>query len=1125
MSEQDSLARQRAIDPKYSFLVQAPAGSGKTELLTQRFLALLGQVEQYPEEILAVTFTKKAAAQMRHRILQALRDAQGDPPKAEHQQQSYQLAKYALKRNEALSWGVLENPNRLRIQTIDALAARLVQQMPMLSQFGICPDLIEDPVPLYQKAIQSFIQSCEPHSVEMAHLNRLLFHLDNRPDILAQIFEEWLSQRDQWLDHIVPISKSPEAFLEILHQNVEQLRRETYTQAHQAFNGALKSQLWPLARFCAHNLLQEGDASPIGSLAQVPDTSNEDRQWEGWCALLLTQQGQWRKSFTKHQGFIAPSAVKSGPLRVQCKENKAAMQALSKELVHYPHLLKCLNAIRDLPPKQAYIDPKLLQAVATLLPILVAHLHLVFKEKGKIDFIEMSMGALRALGNTDGPSDLMLRLDYQIRHLLIDEFQDTSFVQLKIFEHLVEGWSPNDGRSVFLVGDPMQSIYLFRKAEVGNFLKVKEQGLNGVPLIPLSLRTNFRSHPDLIHWVNTHLSGAFPKEDDVSLGAIHFHHAKAHCVTPKEMQGEVKWHVSDPQTPLSEEALIYQIIRSRQEQNPLQSIAVLVRSRHHIYALLKFLKKKNVPFEAVEIERPEHSQCLLDLLSLTKAMRDLNDRLAWMSVLRSPLCGLALSDLHALVQFDKTQSPLALLRTPQALLQLSKEGQMLIQQFMVCIEHWLLHYHRLAYGQWIQRLWEALGGQALIRPTDQPLYHFYFKCLADYETSGKLLDYSAFEQHIKKAYLSFEHGKKGAQTPVLPIQIMTIHKAKGLEFDTVILPGLHKYTSQQAALFLNGWEKLTLKGMALLLGIKSDAITPKYTLFDYIQKQLNQKNEYERLRLLYVALTRAKQYLHLMCKIDSKEGEVKPPSRLSFLHYLWPSFQEDAVQTILPTQKVSDKEEAKWKSPPMYQITQRPPIQPLLNEWGPREVTDLNRPQHTASWQSTVGTFIHQLFALMGTSHKDSVVNIAKQNPKAWAFALTRLNVPKAQLPFAIETAQRAVCHLATDPVGQWILSDQHQQIKNEWALTEHKGTLKIVHVIDRSFIEKGQKLWIIDYKILMHQSLDLDWQQIWQSHQPQLKRYVNVAHTLYSGPIAWGLYFPLQKKWLDHSMNHFNAP
>ena len=135
--------RARALDPEYSFIVQAPAGSGKTELLIQRHLALLALVEA-PEEIVAITFTRKAAGEMRDRVLQALRMASGTPPVEDHRRKTWELARAVVQRDTQLDWGLAVTPSRLRIQTIDSLCASLTRQMPVLSGFGAPPRPVEN---------------------------------------------------------------------------------------------------------------------------------------------------------------------------------------------------------------------------------------------------------------------------------------------------------------------------------------------------------------------------------------------------------------------------------------------------------------------------------------------------------------------------------------------------------------------------------------------------------------------------------------------------------------------------------------------------------------------------------------------------------------------------------------------------------------------------------------------------------------------------------------------------------------------------------------------------------------------------------------------------------------------
>ncbi len=158
----DAAYRSEALDLRRSFIVQAPAGSGKTSLLTQRYLTLLAHVN-HPEEIIAITFTRKAAAEMRNRIIEALNTvrlaANKAPPDAEHERHTWELAKAALARDGQCGWNLLTHPARLHVHTIDALCNALTRQMPVLSNLGAAPITTTDMADLYREAARETLAS------------------------------------------------------------------------------------------------------------------------------------------------------------------------------------------------------------------------------------------------------------------------------------------------------------------------------------------------------------------------------------------------------------------------------------------------------------------------------------------------------------------------------------------------------------------------------------------------------------------------------------------------------------------------------------------------------------------------------------------------------------------------------------------------------------------------------------------------------------------------------------------------------------------------------------------------------------------------------------------------------
>src|ERR671919_1234554 len=137
-------------------------------------------------------------------------------------------------------------------------------------------------------------------------------------------------------------------------------------------------------------------------------------------------------------------------------------------------------------PEERYTDDQwqVLGAILELLPRAAAYLKVVFAERGETDFTEIAQGAVRALGTPDNPTDLLPALDTKIKHILVDEFQDTSYSQFELLERLTSGWQSDDGRTLFVVGDPMQSIYRFREAKVALFLQAWESGIGNRAVTP-----------------------------------------------------------------------------------------------------------------------------------------------------------------------------------------------------------------------------------------------------------------------------------------------------------------------------------------------------------------------------------------------------------------------------------------------------------------------------------------------------------------------------------------------------------------------------------------------------------------------------------------------------------------
>ena len=641
----DSKARQAALNPQGSFVVQAPAGSGKTGLLIQRVLALLVRVKQ-PEEVVAITFTRKAAAEMRERLLEALAAASGLEPSADYEKITWTLARAVLAHDAEHEWFLTLNPARLRIMTIDAFCASLVSQMPVLSRFGASHEVLPNATSLYRRAARRLLASLEDDSALGASLGELLKHLDNHQERVEGLLVDMLAHRDRWLP-LVTGSARPELTREALESTlelcvVEALQRAQETLPHDAIDAFVE-----VLNRAAHTLDEDHALAACRGLDAVPDARVEHKPlWYAIAGFFLTDKGEVRRQLSARDGILAPSAATDKDEKARRTAHKEQALQLLTRVRETPAFCAALREIGALPPVQYQNnDWQILEELQPVLPMAAAELKVLFQERGQIDFTEQAHRALMALGSDTEPTDLALALDYRIGHLLVDEFQDTSRTQFEMLERLVSGWSAGDGRTLFLVGDPMQSIYRFRDAEVGLFLQAQRHGIGDVTLQSLSLSANFRTRSDLVERCNRVFKPLFPEQGDAADGTVPF--ASAQPMRPSGGDGLVCHAFADDEGS-AEARQVVACVQEALAKDTSSSVAILVRSRTHLREVLPLLTAARIPFHAIDILPLSTSPVVIDLWALTRAMLHLGDRSAWLSILRAPWCGLTLADLHAL---------------------------------------------------------------------------------------------------------------------------------------------------------------------------------------------------------------------------------------------------------------------------------------------------------------------------------------------------------------------------------------------------------------------------------------------------------------------------------------------
>ena len=1109
--EEDRLARLRALEVA-SFIVEAPAGAGKTELLTQRYLRLLAVVDQ-PEEVLALTFTNKAATEMRDRILGSLEiAASGILPEQPHKQLTFGLARQALARDAACGWALLGNPGRLRITTLDALCASLARQMPYLSRFGSQPGVAEDAEEHYVTAARRTLEMVESATPDAEVVARALAFMDNNAGRLESLLVAMLGRRDQWLAHTTRIESG--ALKAEVEAGFAALVERDLAQVAAVLDARWQSLLMPLARFAVANVPEVLGplldwTLPLG--ARIEDLP----RWQTLASLILTGGGDVRQKLDKRIGF---------PVDAEAKPYKEAMTELLRQLAGVDGLAERLGLLGDLPwPELDEAEWATVECFARLLRLAAGQLWLAFQEAGEVDFIEIAGRAGLALGEDEAPTDLAQALDYRIRHLLVDEFQDTSPGQVGLIEKLMRGWMPDDGRTLFVVGDPMQSIYRFRKADVGLFLRVRERGIGDIRLEHLRLFRNNRSFPAIVDWVNGAFPTIFPAEDRPETGAVRY--AESAATRPLLADSGVRVHpvIEPPGGDAStvEAQQVLELIRTASREAPEERIAVLVRARSHLEALVKVIRREapNLRFQAVEIEGLADRQHVQDLLILFRALHHRADRVHWLALLRAPWCGLTLADLHVLAADDRRRTIWQLMQDEARLALLSDDGRLRLEHVRRVLAEALAWQGRRHPRRWLEGVWLMLDGPRCLAAPE---------AMADVDAFFRLVDRLAAANKLTSETLAVQAAELYAPADPLGdrVQLMTIHKSKGLEFETVIVPGLHRETvGAESSLLLwdevvggDGRESLLVAPMRA-----RGAHEGRPTAYAYLKKLESERAAHEVERLLYVAVTRAIRCLHLVgiaAADERKDDGLKPPAAGSLLKLLWPGVGQPVFAAAVAEQGAGEPLSGEKVDPASFV----PPLIRLREIGLPPELASLpmagggeNPPMADAAdeggaFEASVGTLVHRGLELIAREGLAAWPpgRVAALAP-AWRRWLQARGHAADEAAAGAEEAVAAIETTLASDTGRWLLAD-HPQAGAEQAWTSLGDDGVRHHVIDRSFVVDDCR-WIIDYKTVRCSETELAKRA--ETHRPQLERYEALFRDQ-PLPVRLAIYFPLQGRLIE---------
>ena len=932
----DSAARAQALDIHRSFIVEAPAGSGKTGLLIQRFLKLLtDEAVTEPEQVLAITFTIAATAEMRDRVLAHLEAAARDLPTtaSDFDRQTRDLALAVIARDRQRSWSLLDHPHRLNIRTIDSVCAEIARSLPVLSGSGGRLIPTTDAGPLHREAARrTLLLLGNEDEVFNAALRDLLLHRDGNLAECESLIANMLSLRDQWGD-LIPLTPRElddtsldTMVLPRLERALDHAICSTLCRLEHVFPSDVLTDLTTLAAELGVYDGYRGAPSPIAICAgrnQPPELVATDLEhWIALIGVLLTPSAKaWRKGFNvNHLGFEHQ------------KHHKLQLKAIVDRLSQRDDLLEVLCTVRGLPP--AHYPAEQWSVAKSLFHVLshaLVELQLVFAATNQCDFTELSLLARHALNEDSGADDLAAALGARLQHLLVDEMQDTSTGQYDLIEMLTKSWDSHS-QTVFLVGDPRQSIYLFRQARVERFMRAtRTERLGTLPLTRLQLTANFRSQFDLVDRFNQDFALIFPQPVAADPYALPYSSADATLPASPGALGLV-WHPhplqyvpranhASPATagvlPTVAQLRHNQARRDAQEIRRIAlqwfaktlptgrtkpwTLAVLVRNRTHLLEIASEFEKDRqgkIPYRAVEITPLTERQEVLDLTALTRALLHPADRVATLAVLRAPWCGLSLADLHILTGSDdpgvKRNSLPRLIADRAGLL--PADSRQRLSRVQAVLQAAAALRSRLTTSQLVERTWRSLGGDAWLGATEIANTRRFFQLLDAIETPGAGVDPGLLDERLKKLY---------AEPNPIPddtrcVELLTIHNSKGLEWDVVFIPALERMPGNTSPRLLN-WSEVGSPddpdddAAHVMLAPIAGRGQESTALYKWLRRVEFAREAAERKRLFYVACTRAREELHLFATPETKiSGEINPHYR-SLLKSAWsaaePHFQ------------------------------------------------------------------------------------------------------------------------------------------------------------------------------------------------------------------------------------------
>ena len=1102
-----------ALEPAHSVVVRACAGSGKTWLLTSRIIRLL-IAGVNPKHILAITFTKKAAQEMRDRVAQLLREmADGTPEQVvgllTMRGLSAAQATESVARAQSLYDEILGAGQELPIHTFDAWFYRLLKAAPMGSggdlQIARDASLLTDADDLRESAWQGFFEffnHADGVSIRTHYLNLIermgAFNTEkmlNSALYLSNEFELWLSHVGGTVaDGLLALQD------EILTETGLDVSIGAAGIAQNAHQAMVKSgALAVLVRS-----LDAGDEKKIARAQHIQtalDSNDADKFWQVLNQYIAASTGHLNGTNFKLE-----------------KKQKATMQGAGISEDDYAQAVDTINAHLDTVRMQ-HADLSAYQVHEDMLPCVFAlleHYRAHKRSANVVEFADVSRQGFELLNSVETAAFMQTQLDARYRHLLFDEFQDTNPVQWGIIHGWLSAYQGDaDKPCVFLVGDVKQSIYRFRDADSTLFTTAQDYLVDEFGATVLQTQFTRRNSPAVVAWVNRMFGRADSQLDDFI----------AHSTAQTEMVGHIAclglvkaddaannenemveipardW-LREPAQVIEltrhddESAQLVQAIRSLVGQYPVwdektetyrpaqyADMMILIYGRTHLASYERLLRQAQIPYESTRRGGLMDTLEALDLMALLKWLLRADDDSALIQVLRAPMFAVDDAQLLQLLahkkQLEQTHSS-------------EYSYWQTLTNYAQSNTAWRSTYELL--NEWLQMAGHAPPHDVLDRIYAQgDVYHAYarvvptwlnpqvqanlrgFLQLALNVNSGRYPSLAGLLHALERWQARDADGVSEGEPLGMhnAVKILTVHASKGLESPIVMLIDMR--TSKKPDLKGNQWF-INRKGGAVpehlsWLGNQSERGRWRAAAIAH-ESELNAKEHYNK---CYVAMTRAKQMLLVSAAQEmdiqrDEEGKAESSKPSQKMDGLFEVLHEESL--VLDAHLPDQIEQwgalwaAHWQAHPLQAIETVQGAASNLFESEIITVSDIApNEQGLARWRNAV-----EIASVNEYDEQATQMGLALHSALEWATHSNAPQIISADLLMArcelnqmqAQTVAQWVDELMQHPAHQkWFDQKLYDEAHNEMALVDSEGKVKR---IDR-WVRHGACITVIDYK------------------------------------------------------------